>query len=127
MYPCMKSIPLITGLVLAAFTLSLRAAATDNPNADDDTQADKSGTNPLNFQNTLSFKNEFNRIGDNYANFTRFNYSHPLAPNLKVGLDLPLLASDATGHDKFGLGDIAVKTTWIPYATSRWDSRWEPT
>ena len=80
-------------------------------------KADKTGTNPLNFQNTLSLKNEFSRIGDNYANFTRLIYSQPLRPNLKLGVEVPLLASDVSGADEFGLSDIVIKSSWIPYAT----------
>lgn len=107
--------------MLASLTLgfNLAAAAPEASDAETADTGDKSGTNPLNFQNTLGFKNEFNRIGDHYANFTKINYSQPLASNLKVGLDLPLLATDGAGKEKFGLSDISIKSTWIPYATKK--------
>ncbi len=82
-------------------------------------QADKTGTNPLNFQRTLGLKNEFNGIGGRYANFTRLTYSEPLRANVKLGLELPLLATDLSGADKFGLSDITIKASWIPYATRK--------
>jgi len=116
---------ILTSLALGSRLLAADASATTSsdqpqPSAGDAAaadKADKTGTNPLNFQNTLSLKNEFNRIGGNYANFTRLTYSQPLLPNVKVGVELPFLASDASGTNRFGLSDIVLKTSWIPYAT----------
>ena len=84
-----------------------------------DAQADKTGTNPLNFQQTVGLKNEYNDLGDGYANFTRLVYAYPLWSNLKLGAEIPLLASDASGADEFGLSDIVLKSSWIPYATKK--------
>ena len=78
---------------------------------------DKTGTNPLNFQPTVSLKNEYNDLGDGYANFTRLVYAYPLQPNLKLSAELPLLASDASGSSEFGVSDVLLKSSWIPYAT----------
>ena len=80
---------------------------------------DKTGTNPLNFQNTLQFKNEFDKIGGEYANFTRLRYDQPLLPNLKVSLEVPLMATDITGRGEFGLSDMIFRGTWIPYVTKK--------
>jgi len=78
---------------------------------------DKTGTNPLNFQNSLQLKNEFNKIGGEYANFTRLRYDQPLRSNLKVGLEVPLMATDLPGRDEFGLSDIILHGSWIPHVT----------
>ena len=90
-------------------------AAPDSPEAG--AKADKTGTNPLNFQKTISLKNEYNDLGGVYANFTRFVYAYPLLSNLKLSAEIPWLASDASGSDEFGLSDIVGKSSWIPYAT----------
>jgi len=123
----MKSLITLTALALGARLLAADASLTtpgDPPHpAESDSaaadKADKTGTNPLNFQTTLSLKNEFNRISDRYANLTRLTYSHPLLPNWKIGVELPFLASDASGSDQAGLSDVVLKTSWIPYATRK--------
>jgi hypothetical protein len=100
-----------------ALALGANAFAASDANAESAGKEDKTGTNPLNFQNTVGLKNEFNGIGGRYANVTRLTYSQPLRPNWKLGVELPLLATDVSGTDEFGLSDIVLKTSWIPYAT----------
>lgn len=52
---------------------------------------DKTGTNPLNSQNTLQFKNEFNEIGGEYA---RTNFAAPAKVFQPAAERLPMPASD---------------------------------
>ncbi len=110
----MKSGRIWIGAMAAAWGMA--ALAQD---AAPDARADKTGTNPLNFQQTVSLKNEYNDLGEGYANFTRLVYAYPLLPNLKASAEIPLLASDASGSDEFGLSDIVIKSSWIPYATQK--------
>ena len=74
------------------------------------------GTNPLNFQNSLQLKSEFNKTGGEYANSTGLRHDQPLRQNLKIGLKVPLMATDVS---EFGLSDLIFHGRWIPYVTKR--------
>src|SRR5207249_2968244 len=80
-----------TSMAASGFAAEQAEAGTAQESVAHD-KSDKTGTNPLNFQDTLQFKNEFNKIGADYVNVTRLRYDQALRPNLKVGLELPLMA-----------------------------------
>ena len=75
-----------------------------------DTKADKTGANPINFQDTFILSNEYIDLGDAYTNSTYFEYRMPLQENtLQWRTQIPMTASDLSGDTKFGLGDISTR------------------
>lgn len=82
---------------------------------------DTSGTNPAVLTRTLSFSNEYRFLpGDEYYDITNVRYTEPFFDGKASSrLTLPLDATNLTGDDEFGLGDIAAKFSWIPYLSRR--------
>lgn len=113
-----------------------KATALPHPTAD---AGDKTGTNPLNFQRTLQVVNEYNAVGDASINYTRFRYTEPLAGGkMSLRLEAPVVyanaalpgntstsavegtgvsISDSGEASDFGLGDLNLKLTYIPFTT----------
>ncbi len=98
-------------------------------------KADKTGTNPLNFQRTAQVVNEFDGLGGAQVNFTRFRFAQPFyGGRMSFRAEIPLVYAHAgianPGGDeggggsvtrvgnvsRFGLGDINLKFSYIPYA-----------
>jgi hypothetical protein len=72
---------------------------------------DKTGTNPVNFQNTMVLWNEYRDLpGDHYFNQAVFEYRQPLQDRgAELRLRVPMVASDLSGDTEFGIGDIALR------------------
>lgn len=90
-------------------------------------KSDKSGTNPTNIQNEVRIFNEYQDLdGSRYSNTTNFLFNYAIANNLGIKATLPLKGSDAPTNaltrepdDQFGLGDLKLKTMYIPYIDRR--------
>lgn len=89
-------------------------------------KADKTGTNPINFQNELRFYNEYqwlNSAGDGYQNITTLEYRTPIlggkwqvrvkARNQMINADLN--DDGVTDIDEGGWGDTDVRLLTVPY------------
>lgn len=82
--------------------------------------ADKSGTNPLDFQTEFRLFNDTQFLpGQDYLSTATLQYTHPFASNFAVRLRAPLVASDVSGSSEFGLGDLNVRANWVPYISRR--------
>ncbi len=104
--------------------------------------SDKTGTNPLNFQRTFQLTNEYDAVTSNAeVNFTRFRYTEAFRPDFSLRLEVPLVyahatiaGNSATGDDdgsgstspsdeidasRFGLGDVVLKASYVPFADHR--------
>lgn len=83
----------------------------DEPEAKKDMSADKTGTNPINFQDTFIVWNEYSDLGhDLYTNQTVFEYAAPLQQNtMTVRVRIPMVTSNISGDTEFGLGDISLR------------------
>ncbi len=79
-----------------------------------DTSQDKTGTNPVNFQNELRLYNVFTSLPDgNYQNLSVFRYIMPFNNRtMNIRLDLPLVTTDVTGDTEFGFGDLNLRWLW---------------
>ena len=116
----------------------------DAPSSPHDAAADKTGTNPLNFQRTLQLSNEYDHITDDAEiNYLRVRYTEPLSSTLSLRLEVPLVyahaaiaGNSATGAGDggspappdpggetdvtdTGLGDVVLKASYVPYVTRR--------
>jgi hypothetical protein len=82
-------------------------------------EKDTSGTNPAILSRTLSISNEYRFLpDDSYYNQTLIRYTEPFADGkMSARFTLPLNATDVSGDDEFGIGDIALKFSWIPYVS----------
>jgi hypothetical protein len=82
---------------------------------------DSSGTNPAVQSRNLTISNEFRDLnGDKYFNITNFKYTEPLGDgSTSIRLTVPFDATNLVGDDKFGLGDISAKFSWVPYISRR--------
>lgn len=80
---------------------------------------DTSGTNPAVLSRTFSISNEYRFLSsDDYYDITNFRYTEPfLDGKASVRVTLPLDATNLTGDDQFGIGDMAAKLSWIPYVS----------
>lgn len=97
-------------------------------------KADKTGTNPANFQNTFVFWNEYAELeGDHYTNQTVFEYKVPLQENsMQWRIRIPLVTSDLSGDTEFGIGDLSTRVmkrlkmtrdyAWLVGLESWWDT-----
>jgi hypothetical protein len=96
------------------------AQTTGANNGLDDLKSDKTGTNPVNFQQDVQITNEnlfFPQA--NYTNISKFTYRYAIKNNLNVVLKAPFLQTDTIGGLQSGLGDVALRTNWIPYFTGK--------
>lgn len=86
------------------------------PSADD-----KTGTNPLNLQHSVTVSNQLESWPDNLIfNRAAYAYTMPLAGRrLAARLELPLVISNITGRTEAGFGDLAVRMVSIPRLTAR--------
>lgn len=84
-------------------------------------EKDTSGTNPAVLSRTAQISNEYRFLPDgDYYNVTNLRYTEPFFDGAaSVRLTVPLDATDLTGDDEFGLGDIATKFSWIPHVSRR--------
>jgi hypothetical protein len=99
---------------------------------------DKTGTNPLNFQRTAQVVNEFEGLGHAQINLTRFRFAQPFdGGKMSFRVEIPLVYAHAAiansggdeggggsvtpagGASRFGLGDINLKFSYVPYATKK--------
>ena len=82
---------------------------------------DKSGTNPLNLQNQVSFYNEFKELPDDggYANYMVARYWYPFNDQTNLVLKLPVVSTDVTGEQETGFGDAELRWNWIPYMSQK--------
>lgn len=74
--------------------------------------ADKTGTDPSNFQRTLSLANEYADLAHNgaYLNTTTLTYIEPTSHRGgRFVLELPFAVTDVTGDTDGGLGDLTVR------------------
>lgn len=74
-------------------------------------KADKTGTNPANFQNQFVFWNEYVDLGGGlHTNQTVFDYRVPFQDqSVQLRIRIPMVSSDATGETEFGIGDISTR------------------
>ena len=98
------------------------------PEEDDDfdaqgglvSEADKTGTNPINFQFDARLYNEYqwlNVAGDGGQNITTFEFRAPFADGdwqLRVKVRANYLDIDRAGIDEFGLGDTDLRLLTVP-------------
>ncbi len=110
---------LLTVLVAATMTaVFAEEAAPEEPAATDqaaaDTSEDKTGTNPVNFQNELRLYNVFTSLpGGSYQNLSVFRYIVPFNNRtMNIRLDLPFVTTDVTGNTEFGFGDLNLRWLW---------------
>lgn len=112
MIPLSKAIILGAGLLLAGTTHA----------ADEDAggSADKSGTNPLNLQNTAVIFNEYQDLDGAYRNTTNLRYIQGFADGtMAVRLTAPIVATDVGGETETGLGDFNLRYNYVPYVTQK--------
>lgn len=80
--------------------------------AQDTRAADRTGTDPSNFQRTLSLANEYVDLADNgaYLNTTTLAYIEPTGRGrARLILELPFAVTDVTGDTDGGLADLTVR------------------
>jgi hypothetical protein len=86
----------------------------------DDLKNDKTGTNPVNFQQDVQVVNETLFLPEaNYTNISKFTYRYAIKNNLNVVLKTPFLQTDTMGGLQSGLGDVALRSNWIPYFSGK--------
>ncbi len=102
---------------LAAVFLILQAVDVCGQSATLPPTDDKTGTNPLNIQTTVSVLNDFQSQPDGlYANRTRYQYMMPLdRRRMSARLDAPFVVSNITGRTEAALGDLGARWQWIPW------------
>lgn len=74
--------------------------------------ADKTGTDPSNFQRTFTFANEYVDLAhrDTYLNTASLTYVEPLSGGrARLSVELPFAVTDSTGHRESGLADLTVR------------------
>jgi hypothetical protein len=91
-------------------------ASTTSTKASPEDSQDKSGTDPTKFLRTLGARNEYQRLtNDSSYNLTTFTYIEPFAEGrMNVRFKAPLVYTDATGDDDFGVGDLSIRYNWLP-------------
>ncbi|MBI5632806.1 MAG: hypothetical protein HZA15_04945 [Nitrospirae bacterium] len=80
--------------------------------------ADKTGTDPSNFQRTLSLSNEYIAFahGGAYLNTTTLTYFEPINHGrARFSLELPFAGTDVTGQTDTGLADLTMRYGQILY------------
>jgi hypothetical protein len=82
---------------------------------------DNSGTNPAVQSRNLTISNEFRDLnGDKFFNVTDFKYTEPLGDGTSsMRWTVPFDGTNLLGSNKYGLGDISAKLSWVPYITKR--------
>ena len=89
-------------------------------------EADKTGTNPINFTHDLRFYNEFiwlNTEGNSYQNVTTLEYRQPFASDKwqfrtrirGTGIELDLNDDGADDFKEWGLGEIDFRLLTVPW------------
>lgn len=113
--------PVDLSLSSLSFTLQPEAGepATSAASADKTTpsaDADKSGTDPTKFLRTLSLRNEYQRLtSETSFNITSLTYIEPFADGcMNLRLKTPMVYTDATDDEEFGLGDFSLRYNWLP-------------
>jgi hypothetical protein len=115
------TIVLLTALACTLTTGALAGEATPSAQSSADSAQDKTGTNPVNFQNELRLYNVFTSLpGDHYQNLSVFRYVMPFNNRtMNIRLDLPLVATDVTGDTEFGFGDLNLRWLWTAKQTRK--------
>jgi hypothetical protein len=100
--------------------LAQQAAASPHAEGGSVDKSDKSGTNPLNLQNTFVLFNEFQDLesGD-FRNLTNLRYIQAFAGGtMNFRTTVPFVATDVGAPgDAVGLGDLNFRYNWIPHLT----------
>jgi hypothetical protein len=84
--------------------------------------ADKTGTDPSNFQQTFSLANEYVDLAHNgaYLNTATLTYAEPLSGGrARLSVELPFAATDSTGRRESGLADSTVRYNRILHLDRR--------
>ena len=122
----MKIIALRTVVFLVAVFLSTCALAQELENAKAAAKADKTGTNPINFQNELRIYNEYlwlNTDGDGNQNMTTLEFRAPFLEGKwqwRVRARYNAIAADLNNDgsddiDESGFGDLDMRFLTVPY------------
>ena len=117
-------------ILLVLLAGSLRAEAQTDEDAQVAMKADKSGTNPINFQNDLRFYNEYqwlNSAGDGFQNITTLEFRTPILKGkwqARVKVRNTMINADlnndgATDVDEGGWGDTDVRFITVPYVNMK--------
>jgi len=91
---------------------------------------DKSGTNPINFQNDVRLYNEYQDLGNGATgNVTTFEYRTPFADGKwQYRIRVPYKSLDLTGAgfptNESGLGDINMRVLTVPFLNTEKASAW---
>jgi hypothetical protein len=91
---------------------------------------DKSGTNPINFQNEVRLYNEYQDLGNGATgNVTTFEYRTPFADGKwSYRIRVPYVSRDFSGAgiptDESGLGDINMRVLTVPYLNGENGTAW---
>lgn len=108
-------------LVCAAIAIGQPDAALAQDEGQLASKEDKSGTNPINFQNEFRFNNEYQDFGNgNTGNVTTLEYRTPFAGGKwQYRVRVPYRSLDVTAGgttiDESGLGDINMRVLTVPY------------
>jgi hypothetical protein len=106
--------------------LLLSLAVLRTPAAWAQEEADKTGTNPLNLQQSAILFNEYQNLpdGGKYANILNFRYLlKPFAIGkgpAQIRLTLPVVSADRGGGSDFGIGDFNARLNWVPTITPKY-------
>jgi len=119
------AIPIFWAMIsIGQSNTALAQDAVPDQQADGDqftSKSDKSGTNPINFQNDLRLYNEYQDFGNgDTGNVTTFEYRTPFADGewqyrIRVPYQSLNFTSAGLPIDEIGLGDINMRLLTVPY------------
>jgi hypothetical protein len=112
---------LACALAILAFALPAQAqgglfgASPHQPPRDD-----KTGTNPLNFQQQIDVTNVYAELEALYLNSLTYRHAVPLLNRrLLLSGSVPLVTGNLTGRGETGLGDVGAGLEWTPWLGNR--------
>lgn len=81
---------------------------------------DKTGTNPLNFQQQIDVTNVYAELDELYLNSLTYRHAVPLLNRrLLLSGSVPLVTGNLTGRRETGLGDVGASVEWTPWLGNR--------
>lgn len=102
-------------LLCALLSVNTARAQSARPPADD-----KTGTNPLNLQQTVWLSNDFASLPDAlFVNRAAYRWIVPFAGRrAAASIDLPIVAANITGRTEAAFGDLGARVVWTPWLAS---------
>jgi hypothetical protein len=110
----LASLLLILGLAGPASAQGLFGASPHQPS-----EADRTGTNPLNLQHQVDVSNAYIELDTLYLNTTTYRHAVPLSNRrVRVAGVLPIGFSNLTGRTEGGIGDVGADVEWTPWLSA---------